>query len=236
MSLYRLGALVRKEILQMLRDRLLVTFLLVGPVIQLVLLASTVGRRPPVQPLAVVDYDRSYASRRLVTALDNTRDLSLRYLLDDSGEGKRLLATGKAEALVVIPAGFERDLFAGREPQVELLVDGSNTVVASDLISAADEAISSASRSFVQSPGWTFGLPGGIDLRLRALFNQSMNDRPFTITAQMAFLVFQITVVVAAVSLVREKEQGTLEQLWVTPVRRLELLMGKAVPALFTGF
>lgn len=226
--------LVIKEFIQFARDRVLAAFVVLGPLLQLVLLAQATGRGVNHISLAVLDYDRSPQSRALVTALDLTERLDVRHTSDDLHQVTRLLDEGQAALALVIPPGFGRDLEdPGTTAQLQLISDGSNSVTASAGSSAAGAVIANYGARATGLRGGSRA--GGIDLRSEIRYGETLDIRPYTISAQMGFIIYQVTLMVAALGLARERELGTLEQILVTPIRRRELIAGKAIPALLIG-
>jgi ABC-2 type transport system permease protein len=222
--------LVVKEFIQFVRDPLLAAFVVLGPLLQLVLLAQAVGRGVNHISLAVLDYDLSPQSRALITALDLTERLDVRYYPDDPDQVTHLLDEGQAALALVIPRGFGQDLENPRATaQLQLISDGANSITASVGASAAEAVIANLSATHLS------GASHLIDLRSEIRYGQTLDIRPYTISAQMGFIVYQVTLMVAALGLAREQELGTLEQILVTPIRRMELIIGKAIPALVIG-
>ena len=236
--LRRIWNLVLKEFIQLLRDWLMTAFILTLPVLQLILLAQATGSRISDVRVAVLDLDRSSASRQLVNALDVRRELDVCCFPATLADTHRLLDQGEATLVVVIPAGLDADLSdATRTPRIQLVADASNTVPASIALSAARETIAEFAeetrfrgRNLVSQD-----LVSPVDLRANVHFNPTFNVKFFTVPAQVGFIIYQVTLTVASIGLARERELGTLEQLMVMPLRRLELVIGKAIPALLIG-
>lgn len=233
----RTWQVIIKELLHFRRDRVLTTFLFVFPLVQLVLVAQTAGADAANLPVAVWDQDHSAASRALTRAMDNTAELALRYLPTSQHEIQQLLDTGQAAAAVVIPPGFAADLRRAAAPAaVQIIVDGSNVSGGSAALAAAEGAISSTLlRRLSGGVDLPVALFAPVDLQTVVRFNPQLNGKFVAIPGLFAFVVYQIAMVVASVTLVRERELGTLEQLAVTPIRRGELLSGKAIPAILVG-
>jgi ABC-2 type transport system permease protein len=230
----RIWNLVRKEFIQLRRDWLMTAFILTLPVLQLVLLAQATGAGISDLEAAVVDFDRSTTSQRLIAALDNHEDLATTHFPDELAEAYRLLDQGEVALVVTIPRGFGSDITnRSRTARVQLIADASNNVPASSALSAARAAIGTLGTGFLPSIGGA-NQPA-IDLRTVVWFNPAFNVKFFTIPAQAGFIIYQVTLVVASIGLARERELGTLEQLLVTPLRRFELVVGKAVPAMIIG-
>jgi ABC-2 type transport system permease protein len=242
--LRRIWHIVVKEFIQFIRDRLLIVFLFTFPVMQLVLVAQATGSGVSDLPTAVLDGDRSQTSRGLARALDNTEELKLCCFPGTVAEVEWLLDDGSAGLALIIPPNFERDLLDARAatvPTLQLLADGSNSIAGGTALRTAEGAIQSylaplhSRRTQVQGLA-AAGQPGPLDVRVSIRFNPSLDTRKYAIPAQFAFIVYQVTLIVAALGLARERELGTLEQLSVTPLRRFELLTGKAIPAAAIGF
>lgn len=231
---HRIWSLATKEFLQLTRDRLMVTFLILLPVLQLVLLAQATGQGVRRLPLAVADLDQTALSRNLIQAFDNAPELTWRYAPADTKALTALVEEGRVVAGVVIPSGFGAALLAGKAvPPLQVLVDGSNTVTAATARSAVESVLSAYGTRLARERG-VLTVPG-IELRTDVRYNPGLDARLFTIPAQMGFIVYQVTLAVASVALVRERELGTLEQLLVMPLRRFELITGKAVLAWLIG-
>jgi ABC-2 type transport system permease protein len=230
----RIANLIVKEIIQFARDRLLVTFIFLAPMLQLILMAQSVEQGVTDQPTVIMDLDRSRLSRQLAIDLDNTQELDVRYHVGDSQEMRRLLDAGQARLAVVIPAGFAQELGSATSPQaVQIIVDGTNTVAASIVQAAASNVVSRLSAGLADRYGLV--IPEFVDFRTSVRFNPTLDFRYFTIPAQLGFIVYQVTLAVASLGLARERELGTMEQLMVTPLQRIELTLGKGLPAVAIG-
>jgi ABC-2 type transport system permease protein len=233
--LARILNLIGKELTQFGRDRLLTLFLLTAPALQLVLMARSVERGITNQPVVIVDLDRSQVSRRLAVELDNTEDLAVRYQAEDLEEMRALLDSGRARLAVVIPAGLASNLQRPDSlPQtIQVIVDATNTMAASVTLSTAQGVLLRFSSDLAASYG--LAAPEIVDFRTNLRFNPTLDARDYTVPAQLGFIIYQVTLTVAALGLSRERELGTLEQLMVTPFRRFELVLGKGLPAVAIG-
>ena len=237
----RIVNLVIKDFQQFLRDKVLISFILVGPTFQLLLLGQGTGADVTHLPMAVLDEDRTGDSRALMVALDNLGEFDVMHYLDDMEEIGPLLDTGEISVAVVIPSGFAAALDSAHEREsVQVLVDGSNILGASTAVSAAEGAIGQFGQDIAVQQG---ALPMGgnplgltLDLRTTIRFNQELRHSYYLLPAQLAVVVQIVTLLVASVGIVRERETGTLEQLMVTPIRRIELIIGKASLPAFVAF
>jgi len=230
----RIGNLIRKELIQFRRDRLLSFFIVLVPALQLILMARAVDRGIAEQPVVVLDQDQSRLSRELAVKLDNSEELKVRYRAQTFAQVTSLLDTGRARLAVIVPAGFARELGGLRPaPPMQLLIDATNSMAASIVLQAAQGVISRFAADLAGDQGLI--LPEFVDFRTSVRFNPNMDVRDYSIPAMMGFITYQVTLAVAALGLARERELGTLEQLMVTPLRRVELALGKGLPALAVG-
>ncbi|MEJ2559919.1 MAG: ABC transporter permease, partial [Anaerolineae bacterium] len=236
--LARTWHIIIKEFIQLSRDRLLTLFLFTFPAMQLVLMAQATGSGATNLSTAILDQDHSHTSRELAQALDNTEELVLCYFPANQGEVTHLLDSGQATVAVVIPPDFERDLFdPDASPQVQIIADGSNSMAGNVGLGTAEGVIKDYLYRLMAEKGKSSasGILPGLNLRPTVRFNQTLDGRKYAIPSQVAFIVYQVTLAVAALTLARERELGTLEQLSVTPLRHFELLTGKAIPSAMIG-
>lgn len=230
----RIGNLIVKELIQFGRDRMLTGFIILAPALQLILLAQSIERGIANQSVVVVDLDHSPLSRQLVTGLDNTEELAVKYYVSTPAEMRHLLDRGQARIGVLIPAGFARELRKTNSPQsIQIVADATNTMAASVSMGAVSNVVARFSADL--AAGYGLVVPEFVDFRTQVRFNPTMDVRDYSIPAQLGFITYQVTLAVAALGLARERELGTLEQLLVTPLRRFELTVGKGIPAITIG-
>jgi ABC-type multidrug transport system permease subunit len=227
----RIMNLATKELIQLTRNWLLLIFIILGPTMELALLARATRQGTTHLPMAIVDQGHSQVSRQIVSALDNTEELDLVAYLDSPDQVDAWFKRTQGQLAVILPAGLEADLDAGTA-QVQLIADGTNSTTSSVALSAAVGVINdfSARRMSAYLRDWP-----AIDLHTQIRYNPTLDADRFTITAQLGFVIYQVALVVAVAGLTRERELGTLEQLMITPIRRLELTIGKAIPALIVA-
>ncbi len=224
-----------KEFLQIRRDRFLIIFLILAPTMQLVLISRNTARGLRDVSVAVLDLDQSALSREFVQELDVTQEMVVRYHPDTHQALHQLLDDGLAQVGIVIPQGFQRRFRSPTQApaQLQALVDGANILIGAN----ADPVISGVLGRLVQRhvqlpPGVELG---GVQVYSSALFNPTFDIQWFVIPSTLAFITYQVALVLAATGFVREKEIGTLEQLLITPIRRVELITGKAAPSVVLG-
>ncbi|MCS7281867.1 MAG: ABC transporter permease [Anaerolineae bacterium] len=234
MSLEHIRNLVWKEFLQLARDRLLTLFLFLLPAVQLVLLARATGRGIHEQPVVILDLDRTAVTRELALRLDLREELAVEYFVDTEEDLRRLLEEGEARMGIIFPAGLSaRLLDPTQTASVRVVVDGTNDVVAGIILSAVQALFTEYAQE--QAAAWGLRVAPLLDLRIVTYYNPGYDTRQFAIPAQVGFITYQITLAIASLGLARERELGTLEGLIVTPMRRAELIVGKAIPALVIG-
>ncbi|HEY8468479.1 MAG TPA: ABC transporter permease [Longimicrobiales bacterium] len=228
-SLLRIRALLRKEFRQLFRDPRSKRIVFGAPVLQLLLFGYAVNTDVHRVATVVVDHDRTAESRALVDALTAGGYFRVVGRSDRSADLAAALDAGKATIGVEIPAGFARDLAAGRGARVQVLVDGTN----SNTATVAQGYIARIVQEFGAERAAAAGaLPtGGVDLRARAWYNPDLASRVYNIPAVVGAILMMMSLLLTALAVVRERELGTLDQLVVSPITAGELIVGKTVPA-----
>ena len=232
--LNRIWQLAFKEFFHFSRDRLMTPFILLGPLLQLVLMAWSTSRDIEHLSLAVFDQDRSQISRALVTAVTNAGTLDVTAYPDSLEETQWLIEGGEATVALLIPPGFAAELGAANSvPQLQVIIDGSNMLASNTVRRAIEGAVAEWGQKLASQWGGGIGDAGTpIDLRMIARFNEELEYGLYAIPAELGFVVYMVTLLIAAIGIARERELGTMEQLLVTPVTSLELIIGKAIPAM----
>lgn len=218
---------------QFLRDRVLLIFVLVGPTFQLVMMGQATATDIKHLPTAIVDGDRSSDSRALIVALDTLDELDVTHYLDTEEQAGALLDKGEVTSVVLIPSGFAESLGSPSErANVQFLVDGSNILGAYAAVSAGQGAIARMGSEIaverLRSVGAADNRVPALDLRTTTRFNEEMNHSFYLLPSQLSLIVLIVTLLVSSMGIVRERERGTWEQLMVTPLRRIELIVAKA--------
>lgn len=230
-SFRRTVSVARKEFLHMLRDPGTLFFALAIPVLELIMLGYAIDTN--VRHIKTVVYDacQTQESRAFLRALENTDDFDVvENVYRDEDLNQRIVA-GKAHIAIKIPEDYSRRLAAGQTAQVLVLVDGSDSSVASTAMNVSNAV------ALQESLKMTLGdRPLPIDARPRVLFNPDTRSPNFFIPGLMVFLCQMMATMLTANAIVREKELGTLEQLFMTPVRPGELMIGKLTPYLALSF
>jgi len=212
-----LWSVIRKEFMHLRRDRTTLMIALVMPVLQMIIFGYAINFDVRHIQTAVADLDNSRESRQYLAELHAGQYIDYVASLSSPEQVAQMLRNGSARVGISIPKGFARTLLKGGNPQVGVMIDGS------------DAQVSVRARfAFVSPPK---NLPAGVpDARVNVLFNPDSKTANFMIPGLIAVILQIVTVALTAFSIVREKEMGTLEQLMVTPVGRLALMIGKLVP------
>jgi ABC-2 type transport system permease protein len=236
----QIANLALKEFLQVRRDRVLMIFLICGSLLQFLLLAQTTGAGSRHVPMGVVDQDKSSLSRQAIVALDNTGDLDLRSYLPNNAALSEMMDQGKVRLGVVFPPRFGAMLSGGETATVQVLADGTSYLEAGTALRVAQGVLADFVQKMIServgpSLSSAPARVGAIALQSTIQFNPTLNVRLYTNPAQISFILFQISLVVAALSIARERELGTLEQLRITPIGQMEMILGKAALAMVVG-
>lgn len=238
MNLARTLSIIRKEMWHILRDRRTFLLVTVSPVFLLLVFAYSMSVEIRNVAIAILDYDQTTLSRRYRDGLASTGDILIRYWPEDYAELEIRLERRQAKAAVVIPAGFERDLIAGREASLQVIVDGTDPNTANHTIThiggytqgLALEILGEA----LERQGVSADQLAPIDLRMRTWYNPTLKPIIGWVPGLIA-IVLGMPAVAATLALTAEKEKGTLEALITTPLRRSELLVGKLIPYVLSG-
>ena len=225
-SALRVMRMVRKELRQLFRDPRTKRVIFVSPVLQLVLFGYAVNTDVRKVATWLVDHDRTAESRLLVDAFTASDYFRVAGTSDDPAELERALDRGRAKVGIEIPAGFARDLRAGRSPAVQLLVDGTNSNTATVAQGYAARIVQNLAVSW--APVADRG--GGVELRSRAWYNPGLVSRVYNVPAVIGVIVLLMCLLLTALGVVREREMGTLDQLLVSPLTPGELMLGKTLP------
>lgn len=241
-----LTAILIKEFVHLRRQRSTLAFVLVIPCIQTLIFGLAIDTQIENIPLAVYNLDGRQESQELVDAFVNTRKFRVVLHAYDAETFRRSLTSGTAKAGLIIPPDYADRLVTGEQVAVQVLIDGSDSQVATTALNASNLLGLNLSMqigvSFAESldrvptRDQTGQASLAIDVRPRLLYNPDLISARFFVPGLVGIIMQLVTLVLTAFAVVREREQGTLEQLFVTPVGRAGLLIGKLVPYAVTGF
>ena len=234
----RLVSIVRKEFIQLFRDKRLMALILVIPLMQMFLLGYAATNDVRNVPLAVYDQSHSVESRAFLEAYKAADFLKFSYSVNSEAELRSLIEKGAVGVGMIIPPDYALRLYEG-QAQVALILDGSDPSVASTALSAAQLIAQSYSTELLTEKlarsGSSLKLQLPVDVRTTVWYNPDMISAYFMIPGVIGMILYAITAILTATSVVRERERGTIEQLIVTPIRSWELVVGKILPYVFLG-
>jgi len=229
MTFRRLWAVARKESLQLRRDPRSLALAVALPAMLLLLFGYAISLDVRNISLAVLDQSRSAESRQLVDAFVASGYFRVTRQLDGAGEIPDILGRGQAQLVLTIPPEFTRDLLARRPSPIQLLLDGSDANTATIAQNYAEVILARA--ALVPPTGG--GVP--IQTRTRIWYNETLESRNMIVPALIAVIMSIIAAMLTALTIAREWERGTMEQLAATPVQRTEVVLGKLVPYVAIG-
>jgi len=233
----RLLAIIKKEILQIKRDRPSLAIAFALPLLMLILFGYAVTTDVEHISLVVMDQDQTGESRNLVDVFRESGYFNPDFYVNGYGGMESLIDGGKASAGLVIPRGYAKSLSRGEQAQVQFFVDGSDPLVARTALNTARILAQVQSVRFKNETALKAGLGGmikvGVDFRPGVWYNPEMKSVKFNIPGLIGLIMQNITMMLTAFALVRERERGTMEQLIVTPVKPAEIIIGKLIPYIF---
>ena len=229
----RIVPIITKEFRQIRRDPRTLGILLFVPVFMLTMFGYALNFDVKHTPLAVVDDDATAQSRDLVAQFGHSEFFDIKYELRDAGGIDRLLGTERARLALVVPHGYAAELQAGRAPRVQFLVDGANANAATTVLGYLEATLAAYAQRLtveriIRAGPAAVTLP--LDYRPRVWFNPELKSAKFLIPGLIGFILMVVAVISTTLSIVREKERGTMEQLVVSPVTPLEMVIGKTAP------
>lgn len=240
-----LAAMLRKEFSHIRREPTTLFFMLVVPVLQTLIFGYAINLDVEHIPTVVYDLDGRVHARELMDAFRNTRTFAVVDQVFDDESFQRALTSGRAKVGVRIPPNYSERLLHGEQAQVQVLIDGSDSQVATTALHASNLLGVAHSRRIGQAfaetlptvpardPVGHVALP--IEIRPRLLYNPDLETSHFFIPGLVGIILQLVTLFLTSFAIVREREHGTLEQLFVTPVGRMGLLLGKLIPYALIG-
>ena len=217
----------------------------IAPIIQLILFGYAITTDIDNISTAIWDLDKTYESRDFISCFENSGNFNLNYYVDSEQEITRLLDSGDVQAAVKINPGFAEDIKKGDEAKVQVIIDGSDSNSAAITLSYVNQISADYSRSILIERINRLELlkqesiDTNIDFfsnEIRFWYNPTLKSRFSNVPAVMAFILLISTIMLTSMSIVKEKEAGTIEQLIVTPIKPIELIAGKTVPFAIIGF
>lgn len=229
---------LHKEFSQLRRDKKMLPIVFIAPVVQLLLLGYAANLDVEMIPMAVIDHDVSHESRQLTEDFiqsgyfDLTAQVRAPRMIDE------MIDRGDIVIALVIPTGFQRDLKRGESVAIQAVVDGADANTATIAMNYADIIVQKYSAALTLSSLQTVS-PGElnmpIEVKPRVWYNPELKSRNFMVPGILALLLMLMTMLLTSLAIVKEKEQGTLEHLNVTPIKPIQLILGKLIPFSLIG-
>lgn len=239
-------AIILKEFSHIRRDPVTIFFTFMVPVIQLTIFGFAIDVTIDNIPLAVLDLDGRQDSRELVKSLVNTHAFEVVERPRDAESFRRAITSGRAKAGILIPADYSERLLLREKAEVQVLIDGSDSQVATTALNTVNLLAMQMSVGRARTIGESMQVTAArnergqasspIEVRTRLLYNPDLESSHFFVPGLIAIILQLVLLFLTSFSIVREREMGTLEQLFVTPVGRMGLLMGKLVPYAMMAF
>jgi ABC-2 type transport system permease protein len=238
--LERLYRMLVKEFIQVLRNPRMRAVIFVVPVVQVLIIGYAVSTDVRHVPVAVYDLDRTPASRDLLARFEGSGCFDVVRRITSEPEIQEILDSGEVKAVLRINRGFAEDLAGGRSALAQLLLDTSDSNTASVVLNYASRIAAEFNRALMEQ---RFSRTAGLRLEAepvtlvwRAWFNPNLDSRNFFVPGVLAMLVAVVSIILSSMAIVREREIGTMEQIMVTPIGRLEFILGKTIPFALIGF
>ncbi len=224
-------AMLRKEFIQLRRDRFTLAMMTGIPVVQIALFGYAIQTEVRHLPTVVIDESHSSQSRAIVTTLENTGNFDIVGEVENREAMDQWIATNRARAGVIIPPDFARDIKRRRPASIQVIIDAADPLSAAAGISAGAQVGAAQSQRLAAATGGA-----SIDVRVRPWYNPGLRSSVYIVPGIIGVLLSMTLVIIASVAVVRERERGTLEQLIVTPISKTSLMLGKIVPFLLIGY
>ena len=230
MNWVRIREFVRKEFIQLFRDKKNRPLLIISPIIQLLVFGYVVSTDVRDIRVAFLDQSHTPESRRLMDALDANKTFRITHYTDNPRDLEQVLLKRKVDLAVKVGPDFSERIRRGDTSPIQILVDGSMSNMAAVRVAYTSLVLDGLNRAFIKELYPEKIEYGRIDARIRTWYNPNLDSRNFYVPGIVAFLVMLITLLFTSMAIIREKEAGTIEQLIVTPLRPIELILGKTIP------
>lgn len=239
-SLKRFLTIIRKEFIQVRRDPISLRIPIAMPVIMMLLFGYAVNTEVEKISTIVFDQSKTQESREYIDLFTSSGNFVVTGYVSSEKELSEWIDGGKAKAAILIPSDYASQLKKKAEPQTQLIIDGTDPTTARTALNSGiliSQVYSLDLKSnYMKKLGVSAGALPGVSLNSRVWYNPNLKSTRFTIPGLVGLILQNITIMLTAFALVREKERGTIEQLIVTPIRATELILGKLVPYVIIGY
>ena len=233
-----LGYIIQKEFIQIFRNKAILLMMTVLPIVQLIILSSAASNEVKNVNVAIVDQDYSEYSRLLIRKINASNRMSIYAAPTNKKEAMELMQANKIDIILEIPSDFEQKFLRGETPEFLLSVNainGQQATVGSGYLSQIIRGFNSEIISEVQRMPANIATTGTINVVTRNWYNPFLKYTDFMVPGILAELTVLLTMILAAMNIVREREIGTIEQINVTPIKKWQFILGKLIPFLCIG-
>ncbi|HEU20403.1 MAG TPA: ABC transporter permease [Deltaproteobacteria bacterium] len=230
MSWLRIRELVRKEFIQLFRDKKNRPILIIAPLVQLLVFGYVVSTDIRTVTLGFLDQSKTRESRMVIDAFNANKTFHLAYITENPDELEQLLLRRKIDLAIKVPPDFGKQIRKGETASVQILVDGSMSNMAGVRIAYTNLILDGLNQQLIKELHPFRMDYGNIDARIRTWYNPNLYSQNFFVPGIVAFLVMILTLLFTSMAVIKEKEAGTMEQLMVTPISPFELILGKTIP------
>ncbi|OGT27160.1 MAG: mannose-1-phosphate guanyltransferase [Gammaproteobacteria bacterium RIFCSPLOWO2_02_FULL_42_14] len=236
-SLQRMIAVLRKEFFQMMRDHVSVGMIIIIPLIQLILFGFAINTNPKQLPAALVSLDHSVLTRTLVRAIENSNYFRIVNEPASMSEANQLLATGKVLFVITIPSDFTKRFFRNTKPEILIEADASDPVAVTAAVGAMQQLTYSVfDRWLTGNLAELKNAAPNANFIIHAKYNPEEITQYNIVPGLLGVVLTMTLVLVTSMAITRERERGTMEYLLATPVRPLEVMLGKILPYVIMGY
>lgn len=241
MNIQRFLAIMKKEFIQVSRDEFSLRLPLIMPIMLLLLFGYAIKIEVDNIPMAVFDQSKTQESREYIDKFKVSSYFIPKYIVSSESELIQLIESGSVKAGLIIPPDYAKNLKQNKTPQTQLIIDGSDpttarTALNSGILISQVYSLSEKEKVLLKKGANIVKNTPGVDLRTRVWYNPNMESVIFNIPGLLGLITQNITILLTAFALVREKERGTIEQLIVTPIKSSELILGKLIPYIIIGY
>ncbi|MCS7163498.1 MAG: ABC transporter permease [Thermodesulfovibrio sp.] len=237
--LKRLLAILKKEFKELLRDPLYLSFALFVPVVIIILMGYGLILDVKNIPVSFIDYDRTPLSREYRYSFTNSEYFKFHKLIDSYKEAEELIKSGECRIIIVIPSDFSRKLYSGKPAEVQILIDGSFPMRAEVMKGYVSAINNQFNERILQEHLLKSGIAKitfPISIEIRAWYNPTLESKNFILPGELVTTLMFYSVLLASLIVVREKESGSIFNLYCSPVKPWEVVLGKAIPYISVSF
>jgi ABC-2 type transport system permease protein len=235
MNIQRILALLRKEFGQLFKDKRLLPLVFVAPVLQLTFLGFAASLDVKNISMVICDLDKSVESRSLIQSFTNSGYFTVEYATEDYNSIQDYVDNNKVNMALVIPHRFGNNILAGQPAKIQVLLDGSEGNTAAITMGYVNQIVLGRSTTILTELLGGKVPSGRVNAEIRAWYNPSLKSRNYMVPGVLVLILLITTTNLTAMAIVKEKEVGTLEQIMVTPIRPVELILGKLIPFTLIG-